>query len=124
MAVEFSPETYKKFEEVLTRYPTKRAAILPTFWLAQNEFGYLSSEVMEYIGGLLELSPAYVGSVASFYTMFNLEPVGQFHVQLCGTTPCMLRGSEHIIECIEKKLGIGLGQTTGMETSPSVKWSV
>ncbi len=112
MAVEFSPATYKKFEEVLTRYPTKRAAILPTFWLAQNEFGYLSAEVMEYVGQLLDLSPAYVGSVASFYTMFNKEPVGKFHLQVCANIACTLRGAEHLIECIEQKLGIGLGQTT------------
>lgn len=112
MAVEFSPATYKKFAEVLTHYPTKRAAILPTFWLAQNEFGYLSAEVMEYIGQLLDLSPAYVGSVASFYTMFNKEPVGKFHLQVCANIACTLRGAEHLIECIEKKLGIGLGQTT------------
>jgi NADH-quinone oxidoreductase subunit E len=112
MAVAFSPATYKKFAEVLTHYPTKRAAILPTFWLAQNEFGYLSAEVMEYIGQLLDLSPAYVGSVASFYTMFNKEPVGKFHLQICANIACTLRGAEHIIECVEKKLGIGLGQTT------------
>ena len=112
MAVEFSPETYKKFQEVLTHYPTKRAAILPTFWLAQNEFGYLSLEVMEYVAGLLDLSPAYVNSVASFYTMFNQKPVGKFHLQVCANVACTLRGAEHIIECIEKKLNIGLGQTT------------
>src|SRR5215510_13738011 len=112
MAVEFSSETYKKFEEVLTHYPTKRAAILPTFWLAQNEFGYLSLEAMEYIGELLDLSPAYVNSVASFYTMFNQKPVGKFHLQVCANVACTLRGAEHIIECIEKKLNIGLGQTT------------
>src|SRR5215471_13245784 len=112
MAVEFSPDTYKKFEEVLTRYPTKRAAIMPTFWLAQHEFGYLSEEVMEYIGGLLDLSPAYVSSVASFYTMYYKEPVGKFHLQVCANIACTLRGAEHIIECIEQKLGIGLGQTT------------
>jgi NADH-quinone oxidoreductase E subunit len=112
MPVQFSDTTYKKFEEVLTHYPTKRAAILPTFWLAQQEFGYLSPEVMEYIGALLNLSPAYVAAVASFYTMFNKEPVGRFHVQVCTNLSCTLLGAERIVECIEKKLGIGLGQTT------------
>ena len=81
--MQFSDATYKQFEEVLTHYPTKRAALLPTFWLAQQEFGYLSPEVMEYIGKLLDLSPAYVAAVASFYTMFYKEPVGKFHVQVC-----------------------------------------
>lgn len=112
MAVQFSEECYKQFEEILTHYPTKKAALLPTFWLAQKEFGYLSPETMEYIGQLLDLSPAYVGSVASFYTMFNREPVGKFHVQVCTNLSCTLLGAEHILECLEKKLGIGLGQTT------------
>ena len=93
-------------------YPTKRAAILPTFWLAQQEFGYLSAGTIEYIGQLLDLSPAYVASVASFYTMFNTKPVGKFHVQVCTNLSCSLLGAEHIVECIEKKLGIGVGQTT------------
>lgn len=112
MSVQFSEETYKKFEEVLTHYPTKRAAIMPTFWLAQKEFGHLSPDAMEYVGQLLGLSPAYVGAVASFYTMYNKEPVGQYHLQVCANLSCTLLGAEHIIECIERKLGIGLGQTT------------
>jgi NADH-quinone oxidoreductase subunit E len=112
MAVKFSDATYKKFEEALTCYPNKRAALLPTFWLAQQEFGYLSAEVMEYIGRLLDLSPAYVGAVASFYTMFNREPVGAFHVQVCTNLSCTLVGAENIVSCLERKLGIGLGQTT------------
>lgn len=112
MAMQFSDTTYKKFQAVLTRYPTKRAAILPTFWLAQQEFGYLSPETMEYIGRLLDLSPASVAAVASFYTMFNKEPVGKFHVQVCTNLSCTLLGAERIVECVEKKLGVGLGQTT------------
>lgn len=110
--MQFSDTTYKKFQAVLTRYPTKRAAILPTFWLAQQEFGYLSPETMEYIGRLLDLSPASVAAVASFYTMFNKEPVGKFHVQVCTNLSCTLLGAERIVECVEKKLGVGLGQTT------------
>lgn len=112
MAVQFSDETYKRFEEVLTHYPTKQAAILPTFWLAQQEFGYLSLETMEYIAELLDLSPAYVASVASFYTMFYKEPIGKFHVQVCTNLSCTLRGADHIVSCLQNKLGIPLGQTT------------
>jgi NADH-quinone oxidoreductase E subunit len=114
MAVQFSEETYKQFQEILTHYPPehKRAAILPTFWLAQQEFGYLSLEVMEYIGELLELSPAYVASVASFYTMFPQEPMGKYHVQVCTNLSCTLRGAERIVACLEKRLDIGLGETT------------
>ncbi len=109
---QFSDETHKQFEEVLTHYPNKQAAILPTFWLAQQEFGYLSLEVMEYIAELLDLSPAYVGSVASFYTMFYQKPMGKFHVQVCTNLSCALRGCDNIVSCLQDKLGIPLGQTT------------
>jgi NADH-quinone oxidoreductase subunit E len=112
MPVQFSQATYKQFEDVLTRYPNKRAALLPTLWLAQYEFGYLSPEVMEYVAKLLDLSPAFVGAVASFYTMFNKEPVGKFHVQMCTNLSCALVGAEQLVECLEKKLSIGVGQTT------------
>lgn len=112
MPVQFSPETYKQFAEVLTHYPNKRAAILPTFWLAQEEFGYLSPEVMEYVAQLLDLSPAYVAAVASFYTMFDKEPKGKFHLQVCTNLSCTLLGAEHIVECLEQKLGVKLGETT------------
>jgi NADH-quinone oxidoreductase E subunit len=112
MSVQFSDETHKQFEEVLTHYPNKQAAILPAFWLAQQEFGYLSLEVMEYIAELLDLSPAYVASVASFYTMFYKKPMGKFHVQVCTNLSCTLRGCEQIVSCLQDKLGIPLGQTT------------
>ena len=112
MAVRFSEETQQQFEEVLTRYPTKQAAILPTLWLAQTEFGYLSPEVMEYIAGLLDLSPAYVRGVATFYTMFYKEPMGKCHVQVCTNLSCTLVGAEKIVHCLEEKLGVKVGQTT------------
>ena len=114
MAVRFSEETFKKFQEILTHYPPehKRAAILPTLWLAQQEFGYLSLKVMEYIAELLGLSPAYVASVASFYTMFPTKPMGKYHVQVCTNLSCTLVGAEKIVACLEKQLGIGLGETT------------
>jgi NADH-quinone oxidoreductase E subunit len=109
---QFSDETQKQFEEVLTHYPDKQAAILPTFWLAQQEFDYLSPEVMEYIAELLDLSPAYVASVASFYTMFYRKPMGKFHVQVCTNLSCTLRGCDKIVSSLQDKLGIPLGQTT------------
>ena len=114
MAVQFSEKTYNKFQEILTHYPPehKRAAILPTFWLAQQQFGYLSLEVMEYIAGLLDLSPAYVASVASFYTMFPTKPIGKYHLQVCTNLSCTLVGMEKVVECLKKRLGIGLGETT------------
>ncbi len=112
MAVRFSAETHKQFEDVLTRYPTKQAAILPTLWLAQTEFGYLSPAVMEHVADLLDLSPAYVRGVATFYTMFYTEPMGRCHVQVCTNLSCTLRGAEHIVRCLEDRLGVKVGQTT------------
>ncbi|MDX2169736.1 MAG: NAD(P)H-dependent oxidoreductase subunit E [Deltaproteobacteria bacterium] len=112
MAVEFSPAAKAKFETFLTRYPIKRAAIMPTLWLAQEEFGWLSPEVMAYVAGLLELPPAFVASVASFYTMYYKRPVGRHHVQVCTNLSCALRGADEIVDCLRVRLGIGVGGTT------------
>lgn len=108
----FNADNQKKFEEVLTRYPNKQAAILPTLWLAQGQFGHLSQEVQDYVAQLLDLSPIHVYSVATFYTMFNLKPVGRHHIQLCRTLSCALRGSEGLLDHIKKKLKIEEGETT------------
>jgi NADH-quinone oxidoreductase E subunit len=112
MAVQFSPATQEKFERVVGRYPVRRAAIMPTLWLAQEEFGYLSTEVMEYVAGLLGLTPAFVASVASFYTMYYKRPMGRHHVQVCTNLSCSLVGAERIVDCIQRHLGINVGETT------------
>lgn len=112
MPVQFSPDTYRRFEEVLTRYPTKRAAILPTLWLAQGEFGYLSSEAVEYVAGLLDLSPATVQGVVTFYTMFATKPMGRFHVQVCTNLSCTLVGARTLVDRLEDRLDVAVGQTT------------
>ena len=112
MPVRFSPATSRQFEEVLTRYPTKRAAILPTLWLAQGEFGYLSSEAVEYVAGLLDLSPATVQGVVTFYTMFATEPMGRFHVQVCTNLSCTLVGARTLVGRLEDRLGVKVGETT------------
>lgn len=112
MAVEFSQQSKERFAEILTRYPEKRAAIMPTLWLAQEEFGYLSEETLAYIAGLLDLSPAFVASVASFYTMYYKRPMGRHHVQVCTNLSCALVGSGEILACLERRLGIRPGQTT------------
>ena len=112
MAVQFSPAAKAKFDEILTRYPVKRAAIMPTLWLAQEEFGWLSHEVLEYVAGLLELSPAFTASVASFYTMYYKQPVGAHHLQVCTNLSCALVGADRIVDCLRKRLGIEVGETT------------
>jgi NADH-quinone oxidoreductase subunit E len=112
MALEFSPETYKKFEATIARYPKKEAAMLPVLHLAQQEFGYLGSEAIEYVAKLMEQSPARVHGVVTFYTMLNMKPVGRHHIQVCRTLPCALGGAEKITGFLKKHLGIEVGQTT------------
>ena len=112
MALEFSPETLKKFEETVARYPKKEAAMLPVLYLAQQEFGYIAPEAIEYVARLMEQTPARVRGVVSFYTMYNMKPIGRHHIQVCRTLPCALRGAERITAFIKQKLGIEIGQTT------------
>ena len=97
---------------MLTRYPTPEAAILPALYLAQRELGYVSLEAMEYVAGLLGVSPARIYGVATFYTMFNKEPVGKYLVQVCCNLPCALLGAEEVFDYISEKLGIKEGETT------------
>jgi NADH-quinone oxidoreductase subunit E len=112
MAAEFSPEMLKKFEETVSRYPKKEAAMLPVLYLAQQEFGYLSAEAIEYVARLMGQSPAQVHGVVSFYTMYNMKPIGRHHIQVCRTLSCALGGAEKITGFIKKKLAIEVGQTT------------
>ncbi|HYA27893.1 MAG TPA: NAD(P)H-dependent oxidoreductase subunit E [Acidobacteriota bacterium] len=112
MALEFSPETLKKFEAMVARYPKKDAAMLPVLYLAQHEFGHLGPEAIAYIAKLMDQAPARVHGVVSFYTMYNTKPIGRHHIQVCRTLPCALRGAERVTEFLKKKLGIEPGQTT------------
>ena len=112
MPVKFSPETEARLEQIASRYPVRRAAIMPALSLAQEEFGYISDDVVEYIAGLLGLSPAYVAGVTSFYTMYYRKPMGKYHIQVCTNLSCSLVGAETVLEVISKRLGIGLGETT------------
>jgi NADH-quinone oxidoreductase E subunit len=112
MALEFSPEAHKKFAEVVARYPRKEAAMLPVLYLAQQEFGHLGREAIEYVARLMEQSPARVYGVVTFYTMFNMKPIGRHHIQVCRTLPCALGGAEKVTSFLKKRLGIDCGQTT------------
>jgi NADH-quinone oxidoreductase, E subunit len=112
MAFEFTAENKKRFEEALRRYPVKRAAMLPALWLAQEQHGWISNEVMEYIAGLLGLTPAKVYEVVTFYTMFPLRPIGRYHFQVCRTLSCELCGSKDVTRFLSEKLGIKLGETS------------
>ncbi len=112
MKVAFSDAALKAFDEIVKRYPEKRAALLPVLHLAQREFGWLSQDVMEYVGQLLDVPVGEVYDTASFYTMFYKKPVGKYHIQVCHTLSCALRGARNIYNHLEYKLGIKNGEVT------------
>ena len=113
--IQFKETSLKKVHELIARYPAgkQKSALLPVLHLAQVEFGgWLDVPVMDYVATLLHIEPIEVYEVASFYSMFNLKPVGKFVFEVCQTGPCMLNGSDDIIDYIKQKLNIGIGETT------------
>jgi len=112
MALEFSQETLKQFDEIVSRYPEQKSAVLPVLYMAQKEFGHLSQEAIEYVAKLMDIPAVRLYGIVTFYTMFNMKPVGRHHLQVCRTLPCALLGSERITNYLKKKLGINLGETT------------
>lgn len=124
--IKFSDESLKLVQELIARYPEGRqkSALIPVLHIAQAEFdGWLSAPVMDYVASLLKLQPIEVYEVASFYSMFNLKPVGKCVIEVCRTSSCWLLGAEDVIRHLEKKLNIKVGQTTvdGMFTLKSVE---
>jgi len=113
--MQFSEQKLKEVDQIVARYPAgkQKSALLPVLHLAQQEFGnWLDVPVMDYVAGLLKLDPIEVYEVATFYSMYNLKPVGRYMFEVCQTGPCMLRGSDDIIHYIYEKLGIKPGETT------------
>ena len=111
----FTSENLACVQKIISRYPAGRqaSAVLPLLDIAQRQSGnWLPQAAMDYVAKLLDMPPIRVYEVASFYTMFNLKPVGENFVQVCTTTPCWLRGSSDIVSACKKKLGINVGETT------------
>ena len=102
----------EEIEALRRRYPTDHALLLPVLWMAQRDFGWISHEVMELVAETCRTSPAHVYSLATFYTMFELEKPIRYHIQVCNNLSCSLSGSEGILAHIEKRLGIRAGETT------------
>jgi len=112
---EFTPETLAKVKAAIARYPAgcQASAVLPILDLAQRQNdGWLPRAAMDKTAEILGMAPIRVYEVASFYTMFNLAPIGKYHIQVCTNLPCWLRGSEQIVEVCRRTLGIGVGETT------------
>lgn len=111
----FSTEALEEVNKIIAQYPEgkQKSALIPILHLAQKEFGgWLDVPVMDYIATLLRISSIEVYEVATFYTMFNLQPVGKYVLEVCRTGPCMLKGSDQIIDYIKEKLQINEGETT------------
>ena len=107
----FSPENLERAKQAIAKYPPGRqaSAVLAVLDLAQRQSGgWLPRAAMDYVAGILDMAPIRVYEVATFYTMFNLRPVGRYHLQVCRTTPCWLRGADELTETCKRKLGIGL----------------
>lgn len=103
----------EKLEALFPNYPTKQACLLPALWMVQEERGWIAPEGIAEIGEVLGLTPAYIRGVATFYTMYHLHPVGRNFIQVCGTSPCHLCGSDDVLKAILLATGCGeLGATS------------
>lgn len=115
MSVQFSDKAMQEVKRIINFYPEGRqkSAVIPVLHLAQQEFGgWLSTETMDYVASILNLKPIEVYEVATFYSMYNLKPVGKYMFEVCQTGPCMINGSDDIVKYIYDKLGIKPGETT------------
>ena len=116
----FTGERKQRLDELLTRYPNKMAALLPALWMVQEANGWVSEQGMAEVAALLELTPAYVKGVVTFYTMYHQHPVGRHFIQVCTTSPCGVCGAEDVVKAFVKQTGCGeLGVT-----SPDGKYTV
>jgi NADH-quinone oxidoreductase E subunit len=110
--IKFTQDNLNRIEELRRRYPTSKALTLPVLWIAQDQFGYISTEVMKYIAGIIDVPYRHILGVVTFYTMFHPHKKGKYHIEVCTNVSCSLRGAEKIVEHLETKLGIKLGETS------------
>ena len=110
----FTEANIAEAKKHIAKYPAGRqaSAVMPLLWIAQYQEGWVSRAAMDVVAGMLDMAPIRVYEVATFYTMYNLKPVGKHLIQVCRTTPCWLRGADALTEHCKKKLGIGLKETT------------
>ena len=113
--VSFTPSTLEKIQTIISHYPEgqQKSALIPILHIAQEELGgSLNVDIMDYVAGLLNITPIEVYEVATFYTQFYIDPVGKYVIEVCHTGPCALCGGEDIISYLEEKLNIKVGETT------------
>ncbi len=109
-----APDSLAKIEREVAKYPSdqKQSAVMAALAIAQKEKGWLSTETMDFVAAVLGMAPIAVYEVASFYTMYNLKPVGKYKLAICTNLPCALQGATHAAEHLKKKLGVGFNETT------------
>jgi len=112
MSFEFNKDNLEKIETLKSRYPNPKALSLPCLWMAQYQEGVISLDAIEVIGKLIDWAPMEIYRVATFYTMFNLEPVGKYHIQLCKTLSCALCGKAEMLNHLKNRLGIEPGESS------------
>ena len=112
--IAFTPERLAQVQQMIGNYPEgkQKSALLPVLHVAQEQFGWLSEGVMDYVATLLDISPVEVYEVATFYTMYHLQPVGSHVIEYCRTGPCCLMGGEDVYSHLKNRLGIETGETT------------
>ncbi|MBD0289880.1 MAG: NAD(P)H-dependent oxidoreductase subunit E [Thermoleophilia bacterium] len=103
---------YEAIQAMASQYPVARSAIMPALHLAQDQYGWLPPEALREVADALDVTPAYVAAVASFYDMYHLEPVGRHEVAVCTNVSCALVGAQAVVEAFEEELGIAAGETT------------
>jgi len=112
MELGFSEKSEERIKTLLARYPNREAALIPVLYVAQDQFGYLSHDVMALVAKRLELPETHVINTATFYTLLRKKETGKHHIQVCTNVSCYLRGCDGILAAIEKKLSIAPGKTT------------
>lgn len=110
--VKLSEAAEKRAQEILAEYPQIRSAVMPLLYIAQEELGHITQQAVEWVAARLKMPPVQVWEVATFYTMYYKKPVGKYHVQVCRTLPCALRGARKVSEFVHKRLGIKPGEVT------------
>jgi NADH-quinone oxidoreductase subunit E len=112
MAFTLSDDREKELSDIMSRYPTKMGACIPVLHLCQEQNGWISDDVVQFVASRLELPTSHVQGVVTFYTLFNQKPVGKHQVWVCRTLPCALRGGNELLAYCEKRLGVHAGETT------------
>ena len=105
-------DLYDEIQEIAAQYPVRRSAVMPALHLAQSRYGWLPPEAMREVAEALDVTPAYVQAIATFYDMYHVEPVGRHLIEVCTNVSCALVGAQQVLEAFENELGVSAGETT------------